>query len=65
MRPFAFLLLALLPALPAAAQRSFGTAPESLPSPPIARTETEKRILFTFPVNRGRFAEPQPATCRG
>jgi predicted O-methyltransferase YrrM len=45
MRHFAFLLLTLLPAVPAIAQRSFGTAPESLQAPPLARTETEKRIL--------------------
>ncbi len=48
MRPFALLLLALLPVSPVSAQRSSGTAPESLQSPPIARSETEKRILATI-----------------
>ena len=48
MRSLALLFLSLLPALPAGAQSSFGTAPESLQAPPIARTETEKRILATI-----------------
>jgi len=48
MKPSVFLLLLLLPALVATAQRSPGTAPESLTDPPMARTETGKRILATI-----------------
>lgn len=48
MKPSVFFLLLALPVLLAAAQRSTGTAPESLQSPPVARTETEKRILATI-----------------
>lgn len=46
---FLALILFLVPLVFAvAAQRSSGTAPESLQSPPLARTETEKRILATI-----------------
>jgi caffeoyl-CoA O-methyltransferase len=48
MKYLALILVLLLPVLPVAAQRSPGTAPESLQSPPLARTETEKRILATI-----------------
>jgi predicted O-methyltransferase YrrM len=48
MRFCALVLVLLFPALPGAAQRSFGTDPESLQSPPLARSETEKRILDTI-----------------
>lgn len=48
MKPSAFLLLSLLQMLPAAAQRSSGTDPRSLQSPPMVRTETERRILTTI-----------------
>jgi len=47
MKSLAFLLLSSL-SVAATAQRSSGTAPESLDAPPIARTETEKRILATI-----------------
>jgi predicted O-methyltransferase YrrM len=48
MKPFALILAFVLPLLPTAAQRSYGTDPGSLQSPPLARTETEKRILATI-----------------
>ena len=42
------LMLVFVPlVLPVAAQRLAATAPESLQSPPLARTETEKRVLAT------------------
>ena len=48
MRFCALILILLWPVFPARAQRYAGTAPESLQSPPLARTETEKRILATI-----------------
>ena len=45
MRFFASMLVLLPLALPVPAQRSAGTAPESLQFPPLARSDTEKRIL--------------------
>ena len=48
MRCCALILILLWPAFPARAQRDTGMAPESLQSPPLARSETEKRILATI-----------------
>jgi predicted O-methyltransferase YrrM len=48
MKPFALVFAIFLPVLPTSAQRSFGTDPGTLQSPPLARTETERRILATI-----------------
>jgi predicted O-methyltransferase YrrM len=48
MKPFALVFTIFLPVLPTSAQRSFGTDPGTLQSPPLARTETERRILATI-----------------
>ena len=48
MKSFVWIFVLVLPVLALAAQRSQGTAPENLQSPPLARTMTEKRILSTI-----------------
>lgn len=48
MKALAFILVSALQLLPAAAQESHGMDPASLQAPPLAQTETEKRILATI-----------------
>src|ERR1035437_10232419 len=48
MKLLALILVCLPLMLPLMAQRSTGTDPESVQSPPLARSETERRILATI-----------------
>lgn len=64
MKALAFILASVLQLLPAAAQESRGMDPASLTAPPLAQTETEKRILATISeaVKVGELYANVPAT---